>query len=181
MAMSVLLQRSGYRNGLPTEYTIRENSNNITDQTEQARMMHLIDKTLFHHKRIAKVKQILFSNGVAELAQPEVRENLRSKFREEAVPRPHGSIEWIETTQINEREEGVTENMDYDAHLYTHIMGEKRGNGKSMSGWSYDHIQDLITIDPEVFELLRVIIPCLHEMREEAEEKYKMNKGTVLN
>ena len=71
--------------------------------------------------------------------------------------------------------------MDYDAHLYTHIMGKKRGNGKSMSGWSYDHIQDLITIDPEVFELLRVIIPCLHEMREEAEEKYKMNKGTVLN
>ena len=60
-------------------------------------------------------------------------------------------------------------------------MGKKRGNGKSMSGWSYDHIQDLITIDPEVFELLRVIIPCLHEMREEAEEKYKMNKGTVLN
>ena len=59
------------------EYTIRENSNNITDQTEQAQMMHLIDKTLFQHKRIAKVKQILFSNGVAGLAQPEVRENLR--------------------------------------------------------------------------------------------------------
>ena len=110
-----------------------------------------------------------------------MRENLRSKFREEAVLRPHSSIEWIETTQIDDREEGVSENMDYNNHLYTHIMGKKRGNGKSMSGWSYDHIQDLITIDPEVFELLCVIIPCVHEMREEAEEKYKMNKGTVLN
>ena len=110
------------RNGLPTEYTIRENSNNITDQTQQAQMMQLIDKTLFQHKRIAKVKQILFSNGVAELAQPEVRENLRSKFREEAVLRPNSSIEWIETTQIDDREEGVSENMDYNHHLYIHIM-----------------------------------------------------------
>ena len=58
--------------------------------------------------------------------------------------------------------EGVTENMDYDVHLYTHIMGKKRGNGKSMSGWSYDHIQDLITIDPEVFELDFFLYPLVN-------------------
>ena len=83
--------------GLPVDYTIREYGNNVIDQTAQARKMFLIDKTLYQNKRIAKVNQILFSNGVADLAQPEVRENLKSKFREEAIPRPMSNIEWLDT------------------------------------------------------------------------------------
>ena len=175
-------QENSYENsGCPIDYTISEQKGMSKDQTVNAQKMNLINKTLFQHKRIAKVQQILFSNGVAELARPEVRDNLRSKFREEAIPKPRENIEWLETIQNYEMIEEDNMVHDYNNHLYTHIMGKKRGNGKSISGWSYDHIQDLISIDPENFTLISEIIPHLHGMSEMAEEKYKMNKGTALN
>ena len=148
--------------GFPIGYSIREDKDPTQDQNKADEQMSQINKALFVDRRIGRTQQILNSAGHANLADPRDREKLRSKYRQQATPRPDVLPEWILEIEPHDPDDFGQDNSEWDLQVFTdHVVKKQRGCGRSISGWSYDDLQDLFKAEPEVIQPLCKILQAV--------------------
>ena len=157
------------------------------DQSKADRTLEYVNKCLFIDHNISKSISFLRSNGIMELAKPEAREALGAKFATERMDAPPDDElpEWMREMPA------ITDNpankpIDYvkwdESRARSYIMGKKQGAGSDANGWSFNDVQTLIRIAPDILEPLCRVCSYLPFgiLDNAAREIITVGRGTVL-
>ena len=187
----------------PQEETADAASSTIhDDQTQMEQKMRQIQKALFINHRLGRALQILNSKGVASVADPQVREAIRSKFPTVAALEPdedEEEPEWYDEAQIARRElqlqtlseagirdedgPGWLNSPEWDFLAVAQLVERKKtGCGQSASGWSFDHVKQLFRLYPAIVEPLTSILSRIPWgiLTNEASRQLLRHRGTAL-